>query len=163
MASIERTAYPRLKKRYSNDDLRSVNTPTTQELSFIYAQARGSENILNMTLLLKVFQRLGHFPRLEDIPDQLVSHIRTCLNMEANIISKYDNKRTLYRHHKAIREFLQVSPYNSANRKQLIKIMSDVALVKDNPADIINATIDEMIHSRMELPAFSTLDRLSNE
>jgi hypothetical protein len=42
-----------------------------------------------------------------------------------------------------------------------MKIMYDISVIKDNPADIINATIDEMIHSRMELPAFSTLDRLT--
>jgi hypothetical protein len=30
----------------------------------------------------------------------------------------------------------------------------------DNPADLINAAIDELIKQRYELPAFSTLDRL---
>ena len=30
----------------------------------------------------------------------------------------------------------------------------------DNPADLINAAIDELVKQRYELPAFSTLDRL---
>ncbi|MCH5584879.1 DUF4158 domain-containing protein [Shimazuella sp. AN120528] len=161
MASIERTAYPRLKKKFTNDELRRIYTPTTKELSFVYAQSRGSINVINLTLLLKVFQRLGYFPKLEDIPESLVSYIRDCLHIKKDTIPRYDHKRTLYRHHQAIREFLKVSPYSETNRKQIMKIIYNISIVKDNPADIINATIDEMIHSRMELPAFSTLDRLT--
>ena len=31
----------------------------------------------------------------------------------------------------------------------------------DNPADMINAALEELIKQRYEMPAFSTLDRLT--
>jgi len=39
--------------------------------------------------------------------------------------------------------------------------MSTAAKVMDNPADLINVAIEELVRQRIELPAFSTLDRLS--
>ena len=39
--------------------------------------------------------------------------------------------------------------------------MSAAAEVMDHPADLINVAIEELIRQRVELPAFSTLDRLS--
>ncbi len=37
------------------------------------------------------------------------------------------------------------------------------SLTMDQPVDIINATIDELIARNIELPAFSTLDRLTEQ
>lgn len=37
------------------------------------------------------------------------------------------------------------------------------SLTMDQPVDIINATIDELIARDIELPAFSTLDRLTEQ
>lgn len=37
------------------------------------------------------------------------------------------------------------------------------ALSMDQPVDIINATIDELIAQNVELPAFSTLDRITEQ
>lgn len=39
--------------------------------------------------------------------------------------------------------------------------MAAAAEVMDNPADLINVAIEELVRQRIELPAFSTLDRLS--
>src|SRR5712691_11368539 len=41
MTSIERTAYPRLKRRPSAQELADVYTPTIDDLAFIRATARG--------------------------------------------------------------------------------------------------------------------------
>ena len=37
------------------------------------------------------------------------------------------------------------------------------AAVKDNPADLINIALEELIRRRFELPAFSTLDRMADD
>src|SRR5437868_10096287 len=63
MTSIERTAYPRLKRRPSAQELADVYTPTVEDLAFIRATARGPSSTLTLAVLLKVFQRLGHLPR----------------------------------------------------------------------------------------------------
>src|SRR6266571_995115 len=74
MTSIERTAYPRLKRRPSARELADVYTPTVEDLAFIRATARGPSSTLTLAVLLKVFQRLGHLPRLQDVPFAIVSH-----------------------------------------------------------------------------------------
>jgi hypothetical protein len=45
MTSIERTAYPRLKRRPSAQELADVYTPTTEDLAFI--RAHGARAIAN--------------------------------------------------------------------------------------------------------------------
>src|SRR6266566_7466347 len=77
MTSIERTAYPRLKRRPSAQELADVYTPTVEDLAFIRASARGPWSTLTLAVLLKVFQRLGHLPRLQDVPFVIVSHVRS--------------------------------------------------------------------------------------
>lgn len=42
-----------------------------------------------------------------------------------------------------------------------IQAVYNAAQVMDNPADLINVAIAELIKKRCELPAFSTLDRLA--
>jgi hypothetical protein len=37
------------------------------------------------------------------------------------------------------------------------------AAVKDNPADLINIALEELVRRRFELPAFSTLDRMAGD
>jgi len=63
MTSIERTAYPRLKRRPSAQELSDVYTPTVEDLAFIRVTARGPSPTLTLAVLLKVFQRLGYLPR----------------------------------------------------------------------------------------------------
>ena len=68
MASIERTAYPRFKRRPSAQELTEVYTPSSEELVFIRAHARGPSPTLTVAVLLKSMQRLGYLPRLQDVP-----------------------------------------------------------------------------------------------
>lgn len=161
MASIERTAYPRLKRIPAAKELKEIYTPTPEEVEFSYRAARGVENRLTLLVLLKVFQRLGYFPALHEIPGIIVSHIGMSLRMEPGVAPGYDNARTLYRHHKAIREYLEVIPYGRHPRHVATEAVFRAAQVMDNPADLINVAIEELIKQRCELPSFTTLDRLT--
>ena len=51
-------------------------------------------------------------------------------------------------------------PTRASARQIVIKSIYQAAQVKDNPADLINVAIAELINQRYELPAFSTLDRI---
>src|SRR5438094_30971 len=113
MASIERTAYPRFKRRPSAQELSEVYTPTVEERVFIRESARGPSPTLTVAVLLKSMQRLGYLPRLQDVPFAVVAHIRSCLRLPPNTALDV-GVRTLYRHHAALREFLQVRPWGSA-------------------------------------------------
>src|SRR5437868_5815225 len=108
MASIERTAYPRFKRHPTAEALNDLYTPTTEEQAFARKSARSDQHQLTLLVLLKSFQRLGYFPKLEEVPRPVVDHIHNCLRLGQEIQPGYDEPRTLYRHHRAIRDFLQV-------------------------------------------------------
>ncbi|WP_158264664.1 DUF4158 domain-containing protein [Brevibacillus sp. NRRL NRS-603] len=69
--------------------------------------------------------------------------------------------KSLYRHQSAIREYLKVTPYGKHALRTASSAIYRAAQVMDNPADLINVGIAEMIKERCELKAFSTLDRLA--
>ncbi|OYD09140.1 DUF4158 domain-containing protein [Paludifilum halophilum] len=62
MASIERTAYPRLKRLYTVKELERVYTPSREETRFVYEITRGPKPLLSIMILLKTSQILGYFP-----------------------------------------------------------------------------------------------------
>ena len=160
LASIERTAYPRFKRYFTPKELREIYTPTPAEIAFGLSTTQGQVHFLNLIVLLKAFQRLGYFPKLTDIPKSLVNHIRTSLSLPSDISVGYEQSRTMYRHRTAIREYLKVTQFNQSARHLAVTTVYKSASVMDNPADLINVAIDELIHHRYELPGFNTLDRL---
>ena len=159
MASIERTAYPRLKKHFTKSELHLFYTPTLEEIFFVRETARNDEPHLHLLVQLKTFQRLGYFPRLEDVPEAVIAHLRSALHLPEECLPLVI-PRTLYRHQNAVCRFLNVKSYGEPARRLIIKTVFEAAQVMDNPADLINAAIEELIKERFELPAFSTLDRL---
>ncbi len=76
MASIERTAYPRLKRQASARELRDVFTPSPDEIEWARGLTRSEEHLLAVVVLLKCFQRLGYFPALTEVPAVVVDHVR---------------------------------------------------------------------------------------
>jgi Domain of unknown function (DUF4158) len=77
------------------------------------------------------------------------------------VVPGYDHDRTLYRHHQEVREYYQILPYGKEARSVIVRTLLRAVRTMDNPADMINATLEELITQRFELPAFSTLDRLT--
>lgn len=161
MASIERTAYPRFKRSPTTRELETLYLPTDDEMHFARLIARKVQLRFGLLLLLKAFQRLGYFPAVDDIPQPIIQHVRAAASIDAETSPLYTETRTLYRHHRAIRERLGVSAWNEDGLRVASEAMSAAAEVMDNPADLINVAIEELVRQRIELPAFSTLDRLS--
>ncbi len=160
MASIERTAYPRLKSNFTKSELRDFYTPTDEEIAFVRQTARKADTQLHLLIHLKLFEHLGYFPNIEDVPESIVRHLRVALQLSQQIIPVVI-PRTLYRHHTYVREYLNVKAYDKNARKLITRTIIEAAQVMDNPADLINAAIESLIKERFELPAFSTLDRLA--
>ena len=141
MASIERTAYPRFKRYYTQSELAEIYTPTPTEIAFGLASTQGQVNYFNLIVLLKAFQRLGYFPRLNKIPDQIVNHIRTSLKLPTELTLGDDNLRSLSRQKIAIRAYLGVISFDKEARHKVAQTVYQSALVMDNPADLINVAI----------------------
>jgi TnpA family transposase len=160
VTSIERTAYPRFKRQFTTKELTDIYTPTKLEIAFAYATTKGESNVLNLLVILKSFQRLGYFPSLTDIPLKIINHIRSHLKFAIDIGLGYENNKTMYRHRTAIREYLQVKSFNQTALHLAISVVNESAQVMDNPADLMNVAIAELIKNRYELPGFNTLNRL---
>jgi len=160
VTSIERTAYPRFKRQFTAKELTEIYTPTKSEIAFAYTTTKGESNILNLVVILKAFQRLGYFPSLTEVPLRIVNHIRSILKFQEYVVLGYENRKTMFRHRTAIREFLQINQYNQKALHLAVKIVSESAYVMDNPADLMNVAIAELINNRYELPGFNTLNRL---
>jgi Domain of unknown function (DUF4158) len=111
-------------------------------------------------LWIKLFPCLGYFPALSEIPAPLLDHVRKALDLAADVVPGYEHERTLYRHHQLVREYYQIVPYGKDARRVALRTILRAIRTMDNPADLINAALDELIKQRYELPAFSTLDRL---
>lgn len=161
MASIERTAYPRFTPTLSSKDLLTLYTPTEEEVQFTQQATRFPGHQLTCLVLLKTFQRLGYFPRLSEIPDTIVQHLRSVLHWGEDVMVGFPEPRTLYRHHRLIREYLGVTAYGSAARHVAVRAVYAAAQTMDNPADLINVALETLIKERYELPGFTTLDRVA--
>lgn len=160
MTAIERTIYRRMKRSYTTKELIEAYTPTDEERRFVNTMTRTTQHQLNLMLWLKLFPCLGYFPALDEIPAPLVTHLRQILDLPAEVVPGYDHDRTLYRHHQLVREYYQIVPYGKDARRVALRTLLHAIRAMDNPADLINAALDELIKQRYELPAFSTLDRL---
>ncbi len=55
------------------------------------------------------------------------------------------------------RAFLNVRPFNSEALALVAAVVREAAQTKDDLADIMNVTIEELVHNRFELPGFTTL------
>lgn len=160
MASIQRTAYPRFKRIIGARDLHEHYTPTAQEWSFVQQATRLPQLRFNMIVLLKVFQQLGYFPALHQIPASIPDHIRSVLRLPGGLELRYDADRTLRDHHQTLRSYLTVLPYGKQGRHIATVAVFEAAQAMDLPPDLINVAIEALRKARIELPAFSTLDAL---
>lgn len=161
MADINETAYPKFKQYYSPMELNELFTPTSDEIELCQKQTRGENTKICFIATLKVFQRLGRFEFVRDIPEPILEHISavTKYSLNPKIIGSYDKSRSRTSHLFICREYCGISTSPSKIRKALAGAVVNAATTKEDVADIINVAIEEIIRQRLELPAFSTIHR----
>jgi TnpA family transposase len=167
-----RTAYPRFasSRLLKEIELEQFYSPTPDELLYINKNIRGSLLCLNFAIQLKMVQRLGYFAPLKSVPSVIVEHIKKCLGpFDAELAPHYDQDDTQYRHRDRICSYLKINRWRK-NKKRVdgepihpgrhfaIQIAYQAAQTMNNPADIINVVIEELIHNHYELPPFSQLN-----
>ena len=161
MTLIERTAYPRYRQNLSTSELRQLYTPRLRELNLAQRATRGGgSQQLAFLIMLKSFQCLGYFPNAEHIPEPLVSHLRSRLGITEDA-SAVPPQRSRQRYRDVIREYLDIKQFGNEARRVAAQAVADAALNMDDPADLVNVAIEELVKESYELPAFSTLDRLA--
>src|SRR5947209_3914432 len=161
MTVIDRAIYRRMKRSYTTKELFDAYTLTEVERRLVSTMTRTAQNQLNLILWIKLFPCLGYFPALGEIPAPLVDHVRQALDLGVEVVPGYDHDRTLYRHHQVVREYYQILPYGKEARRVILCTLLRAVRTMDSPADMINAALEALLKQRYEMPAFSTLDRLT--
>lgn len=161
MTSIERTAYPRFSRAPSVKELRTIYTPTQTDVAFVATTARGPAQKFGLMILLKVYQRLGYFPKPETIPGAIIGHIRSVLKLDADLVPDIASNHTLYRYHAAIRKHLEIESSGKHIRHIAAQAMHQAAHSMESPADLISASVEVLVKEQCELPAFGTLERMA--
>ncbi|KAB2331563.1 DUF4158 domain-containing protein [Cytobacillus depressus] len=166
MPSIQDTNYPRFKSNLSEKDLEEVYTPKIKEIKWAEVKSKGFLQQLALLVLIKTVQKLGFFIRVVDVPEVIVAHIAKKAHLPVPTKEEwktYSETRTAKRHVRFIRDYLQLRPFNQEAHQILINTMTKLAISKDDPADLVNAAIEELIRQRYELPVYNTLKDAAND
>jgi hypothetical protein len=90
----------------------------------------------------------------------VVEHVRGLLDLSGEVTAEHDADRTAKWHRGLVRSFMGVK-YDSGKARAIAEeAIRRAVTTKDNPADLINVALEELVRARRELPGFSTLDRL---
>ncbi|MGW0807950.1 DUF4158 domain-containing protein [Nonomuraea sp. NPDC002799] len=104
---------------------------------------------------------MGRFPRLAEIPAQVIEHVRNELGLPERIGMTDVAERTGRNHKALVRARLGLDGDQAAARKLAEQAIRQAAKTKDHPADLINVALEELAKNSCEFPAFSTLDDLA--
>jgi hypothetical protein len=162
MTSIERTAYPRFGRLVSARELTGLS-PSAEEVLWARDHARSDPHLLALVVSLKCFQRLGYFPRRDDIPVAVIDHLRRCLELPEGIDPEVGSERTGTSQHQLIRDKVGVALDPERARMVAAEAIRAAAEVKNNPPDLINVALEMTVKASLELPGFSTLDAMASQ
>ncbi|MEV3923476.1 DUF4158 domain-containing protein [Actinomadura coerulea] len=153
MTSVDRTAYPAFARAVSVRELAESFTPTEAEIEWVRGRTQDERHLLALAVWLKSYQRLGYFPKVEDVPAAVVDHVRGAQDVEL----ERSASRSAKRHREFVRTHLGVT-YEAARGRQVAEeAIRKAVQSKDNPADLINVALEELIRARCELPGYSTM------
>ena len=159
MTIIERTAYPKLSPNPSTQEIEERYTPTEEEIAWAKTHVRTQAGLLSWLVTLKVFQAMHYFPAPKEISKGVIQHIRSQLKLPT-ALSGLPSQRSWRLYQEQIRGHLNIRSYRPQGERLAIAVVEKLALIRDDPADLINGALEELSEQGFELPAFSTLDRL---
>ena len=160
MTSIDRTAYPGFARMVSARELADAFTPVGDEVVWAREKTTTGQHLVALVVWLKCYQRLRYFPQLDEVPDSVVGHIRGLLGLSEKVAAQVEANRTAKRHREFVRDRLGVT-YDSAEVRGIAETaIRAAAQTKDNPADLINVALEELVRKGRELPGYTTLDKM---
>ncbi|MFI6742781.1 DUF4158 domain-containing protein [Nonomuraea sp. NPDC050451] len=162
MTSIDRTAYPRFARAVSARELAEVFTPSVVEVEWARGKTQDDQHLLALLVWLKTYQRLGYFPKLKDVPAVLSEHIRETIGLPEVALGDAA-ERSAKRHRSFVRTRMGVT-YDAARVREVAdEAIRKAAQAKDNPADLINVALEELVRAECELPGYTTLDEMTKK
>lgn len=161
MASIERTAYPQFPRLMSARELHVFYTPSDEEIEWVGTATDSDGSLLGMVLALKCFQRMGRFPKQDEVPEVVIDHVRWCLDLDVDVFPAYGSDRTQRDHRGLIRKRVGVVYDPKKAREVAAAAIREAAAVKNNPPDLINVALEMLVAQSLELLGFTVLDRMA--
>jgi len=152
-----------MKQRYQHKWLVSHFSINAKELTLINSRVKSKNLQLLFATMLKVFQYLGYFLNISQVPEAIIQHIAKSSQFDDSSQRGYLNKNTKYNHRRLIYNYLGITKWNSDQldtKRRAIEIAYDSSKRMNHPADIINVVIEKLIDQSIELPAFSTINRI---
>ena len=143
MTQLHETAYPRLKADPSAQDLDEIYTLTPEEIAFIDKTVKRPIARSAAFIYLKLFQRLGYFVHIRDVPSVIRQHIVAQTGYRpprADELRQFDRTTTRTTLIAALRRYLNVRPLDNQGRAWLQHVAETAADSRHVVADIINAT-----------------------
>jgi Domain of unknown function (DUF4158) len=164
MASVDRTAYPRLPSVVSVRELAEAFTPTIEEVGWARAGVIGPQALVALLVMLKCYQRLGYFPPFERVGPEVLEHVHArAVEVTGEGIDPPGpvSDRMIRRCRELVRQHTGAVWDPDRVRAVAETAMRQALQGKDNPADVINVALEELTGQGCELPAYSMLDRLA--
>lgn len=151
MTSVDRAAYPRFGRVVPGRELAEAFTPTDAEMAWARAKTHDQQHLLALVVWLKAYQRLGYFPKVEDMPPVVVRHVRAALGPGGDVELERAAIRSAKRHREFVRKRMKVT-YDGAGVREIAEdAIRKAVQVKDDPADLINVALEELVRARCEL------------
>ena len=163
MTALFETAYPVLKSEPSPQELLSYSLQP-EELALLNTIPRLTVlERCGLLLQFKTFQRIGRFIPTLEIPRPIRLQILASAGIKdaptLKELRRYDASSARRSALAFMRKSLNVRPLTKSEATWLDGVAESAAQTKERLADIINVMLEELVHLRYELPAFSTLDR----
>jgi TnpA family transposase len=163
VTSIERTAYPRFKRLITAHELHLFFSPTRDELQWAADATDCDEHLLALLVMLKSYRRMGCFPALEDVPVMVVDFVRRAVELPEGTLPVYRAERTAKHHRGLVRKRVGVT-YDQARARGIVEqSIRKEAAAKNRPADLINIALEKVVEAGLELPGFSTFDKMASK
>ncbi|MEW2581062.1 DUF4158 domain-containing protein [Streptomyces syringium] len=145
-------------------ELREFFTPSDGEAGWAAERTRHCPGRMpTLLVLLKSCGRLGYFPDLEQVPDVITAHIRAALALAPGTPLEYGSAWSAERSRSWVRKRLGLVRDPQRVRAAAEEAMVVAAPVKAHTADLVNVALEEIVRAGLELPGFSTLDRMAAE
>ena len=137
-----------------------VLSPLPEEIEWARERCRAEEHLFGLVLGLKCFQRLGYFPRDEQLPVEVIERVRTCLGLAEGTLPDAA-RRTAAWQRELIRERVGAVFDPERARALAEQAIRAEAEIKNHPPDLINVALELLVREGLELPGFSTLNEIA--
>ncbi|MFJ5722306.1 DUF4158 domain-containing protein [Streptomyces sp. NPDC093149] len=138
-------------------------SPTRDELDWAAGATDSDKHLLALLLMLKSYQRMGCFPALEDVPEQVVEFVRRTVELPEGTLPVHREARTAKYHRGLVRMRVGVAYDQAEARRVAEQAIREEAAAKNRPADLIDIALEKVVEAGLELPGFSTFDKMASK